>query len=36
MKTASAIIKGFKVIRALRKGRVAPFNLTGDIRNVSV
>ncbi|OBZ95544.1 transposase [Pararhizobium polonicum] len=32
LKAAYATIKGFKVMRALRKGRAAIFNLTGDIR----
>ena len=31
MKTAYATIKGFEVMRALRKGQGAIFNLTGDI-----
>ena len=32
MKTAYAAIKGFEVMRALRKGQTAIFNLTGDVR----
>jgi hypothetical protein len=32
LKTAYATIKGFEVIRALRKGQAAIFNLTRDIR----
>ena len=32
MKTAYATIKGFEVMRALRKGKAAIFNLTRDIR----
>jgi len=32
MKTAYATIKGFDVMRALRKGQAATFNLTGDVR----
>ena len=32
MKTAYATIKGFELMRALRKGRAAIFNLAGDIR----
>lgn len=32
MKTAYATIQGFEVMRALRKGQAAIFNLTGDIR----
>jgi hypothetical protein len=32
LKTAYATIKGFEVMRALRKGQAAVFNLTGDIR----
>ncbi len=32
MKTAYATIKGFEVMRALRKGQAAIFNLTGDVR----
>ncbi len=32
MKTAYATIKGFEVMRALRKGQAAIFNLTGEIR----
>ncbi|GAA3099465.1 IS6-like element IS6100 family transposase [Rhizobium viscosum] len=32
LKTAYATIKGFQVMRALRKGQAAIFNLTGDIR----
>ena len=32
MKTAYATIKGFEVMRALRKGQAATFNLTHDIR----
>ena len=32
MKTAYATIRGFEVMRALRKGQAAIFNLTGDIR----
>ena len=31
MKTAYATIKGFEVMRALRKGQARIFNLTGDI-----
>jgi IS6 family transposase len=31
MKTAYETIKGFEVMRALRKGQAAIFNLTGDI-----
>lgn len=31
LQTAYATIKGFEVMRALRKGQVAIFNLTGDI-----
>jgi transposase, IS6 family len=31
MKTAYATIKGFEVMRALRKGQAAIFNLTRDI-----
>jgi hypothetical protein len=31
LKTAYATIKGFEVMRALRKGQAAIFNLTGDI-----
>jgi hypothetical protein len=31
MKTAYATIKGFEVMRALRKGQAAVFNLTRDI-----
>jgi hypothetical protein len=31
MKTAYATIKGFEVMRALRKGQVAIFNLTRDV-----
>ena len=31
MKTAYATIKGFEVMRALRKGQAASFNLTRDI-----
>lgn len=30
MKTAHATIKGFEVMRTLRKGQVAIFNLTRD------
>ncbi|WP_313617508.1 DDE-type integrase/transposase/recombinase, partial [Agrobacterium sp.] len=32
LQTAYATIKGFEVMRALRKGQVAIFNLTGEIR----
>ncbi|PRX01311.1 UNVERIFIED_ORG: hypothetical protein BCL66_13911 [Martelella mediterranea] len=32
MKTAYATIKGFEVMRALRKGQANIFNLTRDIR----
>ena len=32
LKTAYATIKDFEVMRALRKGQAAIFNLTGDIR----
>ncbi|AVA24296.1 IS6 family insertion sequence transposase domain-containing protein (plasmid) [Rhizobium sp. NXC24] len=32
LKTAYATIKGFEVMRALRKGQAAVFNLTRDIR----
>jgi IS6 family transposase len=32
LKTAYATIKGFEVIRALRKGQAAAFNITRDIR----
>ncbi|MND90042.1 Integrase core domain protein [compost metagenome] len=32
LKTAYATIKGFEVMRALRKSQAAIFNLTGDIR----
>ena len=32
LKTAYATIKGFEVMRALRKGQAAAFNLTRDIR----
>ncbi len=32
MKTAYATIKGFEVMRALRKGQAAIFNLTRDVR----
>lgn len=32
LKTAYATIKGFEVMRALRKGQAAIFNLTGDNR----
>jgi len=32
LKTAYATIKGFEVMRALRKGQATVFNLTGDIR----
>ena len=32
LKTAYATIKGFEVMRAFRKGQVATFNLTRDIR----
>jgi transposase, IS6 family len=31
LKTAYATIKGFEVMRALRKGQAAVFNLTGDV-----
>lgn len=31
LKTAYATIKGFEVMRALRKGQAAIFNLTGDV-----
>ena len=31
LKTDYATIKGFKVMRALRKGQAAAFNITGDI-----
>ena len=31
-KTAYATIKGFEVMRALRKGQATIFNITGDIR----
>ncbi len=31
LKTAYATIKSFEVMRALRKGQAAAFNLTGDI-----
>ena len=31
-KTAYATIKGFEVMRALRKGQASAFNITGDIR----
>ena len=31
LKTACATIKGFEVMRALRKGQAAAFNLTRDI-----
>jgi IS6 family transposase len=33
LKTAYATIKGFEVMRALRKGQAAAFNLTRDIRS---
>jgi transposase, IS6 family len=32
LKTAYATIKGFEVMRALRKGQAAVFNITRDIR----
>ena len=32
MKTAYATVKGFEVMRAIRKGQAAIFNLTGDVR----
>ncbi|OCJ02340.1 transposase [Rhizobium sp. AC27/96] len=32
LKTAYATIKGFEVMRALRKGQAPTFNLIGDIR----
>ncbi len=32
LKTAYATIKGFEVMRALRKGQAAAFNMTRDIR----
>lgn len=32
LKTAYATIKGFEVMRALRKGQASAFNVTGDIR----
>ena len=32
LKTAYATIKGFEVMRALRKGQARAFNVTGDIR----
>ena len=32
LKTAYATIKGFEVMRALRKGQASAFNITGDIR----
>ncbi len=32
LKTAYATIKGFEVMRALRKGQAAIFNLTRDLR----
>ncbi len=32
LKTAYATIKGFEVMRALRKGQAAIFNLTDDVR----
>jgi len=32
LKTGYATIKGFEVMRALRKGQAAVFNLTGDVR----
>jgi hypothetical protein len=32
LKTAYATIKGFEVMRALRKGQASVFNLTRDIR----
>jgi hypothetical protein len=32
MKTAYATIKGFEVMRALRKGQAAIFNLTRDVK----
>jgi transposase, IS6 family len=31
LKTAYATIKGFEVMRALRKGQAGAFNITGDI-----
>ena len=33
LKTAYATIKGFEVMRALRKGQAAAFNITHDIRS---
>ena len=32
LKTACATIKGFEVMRALKKGQARAFNVTGDIR----
>ena len=32
LKTAYATIKGFEVMRALKKGQARAFNVTGDIR----
>ncbi len=32
LKTAYATIKGFEVMRALRKGQASAFNITGDIK----
>ena len=32
LKTAYATIKGFEVMRALRKGQASAFNITNDIR----
>jgi len=32
LKTACATIKGFEVMRALRKGQAGAFNMTRDIR----
>ena len=32
LKTAYAAIKGFEVMRALRKGQASAFNVSGDIR----
>ena len=32
LKTAYATIKGFEVMRALRKGQASAFNVSGDIR----
>ena len=32
LKTAYATIKGFEVMRALRKGQASAFNVTNDIR----